>query len=661
MRNPSMAKVTAPRLEPPRKDLPLKHFSLFRIPLSRISLSPIIKGAGYSRVALRRLKWLATIAPLGFLVALEFVRHLYLQHLLSYPTSQILAIAVMIPAAYLFSHLIFAIITRMEQEILRRNEHLAAMNQILTAVSQSLDLDHILQVALNQLLEVMDLKAGMVALLDRDTQELSAVANRGIPLELAQHAKRIKLADALLEQEVVRSGKPVVVENLINDPRVMDVAKRAGFQSLVCMPLKSKGVVEGLLGMASREMRKFSQSDIDLLMATGSQIAMAIENARLFAETRQQSERLRILNEVGISLTAEHSLEGVLQKIVDLSRELVGARYGALALLEGDGRIGRFITSGLSAEERERIGTLPKGLGLLRTLWIEGKPLHVSDIAKDPRSVGFPPHHPRMKTLLGIPIRSKGRIIGTLYLTDKLGGEEFTLGDQEALETLAAQSAVAIEKARLYAQLQGLTMLQERERIAMDLHDGVIQSLYAVGLSLEGCAEMVRGAREDVAGKIERGVDDLNEVIKDIRNYIFDLRPNPAKAKGIAEALEEVLRVFRVNSLIGAELVAEEAGGVTQEKVVQLTHIAQEALANVMKHARASQVLVRVSTAGGGLILSIRDNGIGFDPEVGEARDGQGLRNMAGRASALGGTLRIHSDCGGTEVIAEIPLTSEGG
>lgn len=606
---------------------------------------------------LRRLKWVAIIAPLGFLSLLELFRYLYLQPPLASRASHLLALAVTIPAVYVFSHVVFTIITRMEQEILRHNRHLAAMNQILTAVSRSLELDDILQVALDQVLGVMQVEVGMIALLDVEKQELVPAVNRGIPPELHQHVKRIKLADALLEGEVVRSGKPAVVDNLMEDPRVMDIAKQAGFQSLVCMPLKSKGVVQGLLGMASYERRTFSSSDVDLLMATGSQIALAIENARLFAEARKQSERLRVLNEVGISLTAERSLEAVLQKVVDLSRELVGATYGALALLHEDGRMDRFLTSGLGPEARERIGPPPKGAGLLGALLSDGKPLRVSDVALDPRAVGFPPHHPPMKTLLGVPIRSKGRLIGALYLTEKVGGEEFTPGDQDALETLAAQSAVAIENARLYAQVQHLTMLQERERIAMDLHDGVIQSLYAVGLNLEGCAEVVREAPEEVTRKIEQAVDDLNDVIKDIRSYIFDLRPDPAGAKGLVGALEEVVKVFRVNSLLAGKLVAEKVDGLAQEEIVQLVHIAQEALANVMKHARASQAIVRLSSDGDRLVLSIWDNGIGFDPEVGEAGAGQGLRNMAERARALGGSLRITSSREGTDVTAEIPLS----
>ncbi|MBI3014597.1 MAG: ATP-binding protein, partial [Candidatus Tectomicrobia bacterium] len=142
----------------------------------------------------------------------------------------------------------------------------------------------------------------------------------------------------------------------------------------------------------------------------------------------------------------------------------------------------------------------------------------------------------------------------------------------------------------------------------------------------------------------------------------FDLRPNPAGAKGIEEALEEAVKAFRVNSLMEAALITKEVKGLSQEEVIQLTHIVQEALINIMKHARASKAVVRLSSHGDRLVLSIKDNGAGFDPKAGEATGGQGLQNMARRAKALGGTLSIVSTRDGTEITVEIPLveTREG-
>ncbi|MFQ5873986.1 MAG: GAF domain-containing protein, partial [Dehalococcoidia bacterium] len=193
--------------------------------------------------------------------------------------------------------------------------------------------------------------------------------------------------------------------------------------------------------------------------------------ARMQRKALQQSERLRVLNDLGIALAAELTLDALLQKVVDFSRDLVEARYGSLNVLESDKRAGHFFTSGLDPEVVARIGSPPKGLGLLGFILKEGRPLRLANIAQHPASVGFPPHHPPMKSFLGVPIVSKGTVIGILYLTDKEGGQDFTQTDQDAVAMLAAQAAVAIENARLYEQLQDFTTLQERERIAMDLHD----------------------------------------------------------------------------------------------------------------------------------------------------------------------------------------------
>jgi len=504
---------------------------------------------------------------------------------------------------------------------------------------------------------VVQAEFGIVCFLDEETRELVFLASHGVPDELARKMARMKLGGGW-EAQVIHSGIPEVIGDAARDPRVMEGLKMLGVRSLILLPLKSKGRVRGLAHIGSRKRKKFSRLDVDLLRAMGSQIALAIENNWLFAETRKQSERLRVLNELGIDLAAELSLVALLQKVVNFSRDLVGARYGALGVLEGDGRIGRFLTSGLSAEEVARIGSPPKGLGLLGVLLKEGRPLRLSDISAHPLSAGFPFHHPVMKNFLGVPIVSKGRVIGSLYLTDKERDGDFTQGDQEAVEMLAAQAAAAIENARLYEQLQDLTALRERQRIAMDLHDGVIQSIYAIGLHLEGCADLIEDNPAEMKRRLAKSTDDLNEVIKEIRNYIFDLRPDRSVATTLRQTLDDVVKELRVNALIEAELIAEELEQEPpREALLQLSQIAREAVTNIIKHAKASAVTIRLCTSNNHIVLSIRDNGLGFTPgETGAAR-GQGLRNMAQRAESVGGRLVVRSTPGGgTELTTTIPL-----
>jgi two-component system sensor histidine kinase DevS len=206
-------------------------------------------------------------------------------------------------------------------------------------------------------------------------------------------------------------------------------------------------------------------------------------------------------------------------------------------------------------------------------------------------------------------------------------------------------------------------VLEERQRIGMDLHDGVIQSIYAVGLNLEECSEEAFSQPGDVRMRLEKAINDLNQVIKDIRNYIFDLRPGALESSDFVDALSTLVRELRVNSLIEANLVVD--GGrdlgstLTGDQVSNLFHIAQEALANVQKHARASAVEARVTARNGLLRLAISDNGVGFTPGRGAEPEHRGLRNMAERAQGLGGHLSLESSPGkGTTVVVEVPMGS---
>lgn len=378
----------------------------------------------------------------------------------------------------------------------------------------------------------------------------------------------------------------------------------------------------------------------------------------LGAAGREHQRQLGTLIEAGMNLTADLALDAVLQKVVDVSAQLVHARYGALGVLGDDGYIHQFITTGISDADRARLGHPPRGHGLLGVVIRERQPLRVADISRDPRAVGFPPRHPPMKTLLAAPIISKGRVYGILYLADKEDGRAFTTTDENILVMLAAQAAIAIENAHLYTQVQDLAVLRERERIGMDLHDGIIQSLYAVGLGLEEVADQVSADKPDVHARLDQAIDDITGVIQDIRNYILDLRPQIFEGKDLSAGLADLVTAFRANSLVHADLEirAEVAPMLSPTTTLHLLYIAREALTNVAKHARASAVTVRVTRDNGHMQLEIQDNGVGFDAREAAAAPGQGLRNIAERAQRLHGQAAIHSaPARGTRVVVEIP------
>jgi signal transduction histidine kinase len=374
-------------------------------------------------------------------------------------------------------------------------------------------------------------------------------------------------------------------------------------------------------------------------------------------------EQIRGLVEAGIALTSELSLEVILQKLVEIARSQVNSRYAALSVLGEDGHIEQFVTSGIGEAERARIGHIPEGHGLLGVLVREGESLRLADISQDPRSCGFPANHPPMRSLLGVPVLSRGRIIGNLYLTEKQGGGAFEDADEEIVRMLSTQAAAAIETSRLQEQLESLARFEERERIAMDLHDGVIQSVYATALQLEDAGERLADAPGEARPVIDRAIDTLHQVIKDIRGYIFELSAQVSEVDDLPGAMRDLGEALRVNTLmdVEVEVLAPPRGYLTHAQAVGLFHIAQEALNNVSKHSRATAVSLKFVAADGRVGLEIRDNGIGFDVGEAGATDRHGLRNIKERARSLGADMIIDSKVTqGTTVRVELPLRVKG-
>ena len=362
------------------------------------------------------------------------------------------------------------------------------------------------------------------------------------------------------------------------------------------------------------------------------------------------------LVEAGLALASELSLPALLQKIVQLAREVSGARYGALGVLGGDGFLSDFLTDGISDEQRRAIGHLPHGGGILGVLIDEARPLRLRRIADDPRSVGFPSNHPPMTSFLGVPVAVRGNVFGNLYLTEKQAAPEFTEEDERAVITLAAQAAVAIENARLHAQVQRFAVVEERERIARELHDDIVQSLFAEGMALQA-ARAVVGDPQAVDARLGQAVENLDRVIRDLRNYVFGLQPGAAADRHLEQALRDLAASFEegagatISVRVDPDVASFLAGHAAD--VIQLT---REALSNAVRHSGADRITVSLARDGDPATLCVEDNGKGFDHEAASGR-GQGLGNLRSRADAMGGRLDIDTASGrGTRISIAIPL-----
>jgi signal transduction histidine kinase len=411
------------------------------------------------------------------------------------------------------------------------------------------------------------------------------------------------------------------------------------------------------------------------LLAAGAALFanwVAISLERSEAEIRRRTEHLEALRNATMALTTELDLGNLLQRVVDLSRTLVAARYGVLTMLGPDGRsVERSFLSGVGAGHAGDVRRHADGrvdeAGLLATVARLQTPVRVAQVPPAAPVTEGAPAALAIQALLGVPIRSKVKVIGNLYLADKRQGlasggavvVPFDREDQEILEMFAAQVAIAIENAQLYHENQQLAVLQERERIGMDLHDGVIQSIYAIGLLLDDAGHRLHQEPDKAQRVIQTAIGGLNSVIKDIRNYIQDLRPQRFQGRDVKQGLELLARELRQDTLyqVALDVDSQAAAACTARQADEFLHIAQEALANARKHAGGTAIAIRFRFSEGLLQLAIQDNGVGMDSGRSRNAHGNGLRNMRERARSLRGEFRIDTMAGrGTQIAVTAPI-----
>jgi signal transduction histidine kinase len=360
---------------------------------------------------------------------------------------------------------------------------------------------------------------------------------------------------------------------------------------------------------------------------------------------------LRQLLDVVLTVGSDLDLAAMLRRIVQGAVELVDATYGALGVLdETKTRLAQFITVGFDDETYQAIGHLPEGHGILGLLIVDAKPLRLPDLNEHPDSYGFPPHHPPMRSFLGVPIRVRGEVFGNLYLTDKSSAEVFTDIDEELVVGLAAAAGVAIENARLLSKVHELALVEDRERIARDLHDTVIQRLFATGMSLQSAIRFVTSDPVAAIGRIGGAVDELDATIKQIRTAIFDLEQSKATQDSLRARILALAREAAVPLGFDPRVVFDGAIDTALHDNVgdELLATLREALSNVARHARASRVDVEV-VVDGEVRLTVTDDGVG--PPSDDLPTGKGLRNMGDRAAKLGGALQLRAAIGGGTVV----------
>ncbi len=452
---------------------------------------------------------------------------------------------------------------------------------------------------------------------------------------------------------LIEEGRPLRLEDVRSHPRSVGFPPHhPEMHTFLGYPIRVRGTVFGDLYLAEKE-GGFTDEDEENLRVLASQAGVAIENARLYEQARRREQMLDAFREIAIAILSGAEADEALALIARRAKELVQADMASVAALDPSGRLRLRVVEGERAEELRGATFPPKGSmsgEAIRT----GRPIVVPDASRDPRAYQPVVRLGNMGPMILVPLAERGRAFGTLNAVRMRGGRPFAQEDVDLLQRFADQAAIALEYARAQREAQRVAILEDRERIAKELHDGVIQSLFAVGMGLQGAALM--GEDPEQTERIEQAVAEIDRVIRDLRNYIFGLRPGILADRQLDQALRQTAQEFEARSgIVTVVDIDETVAAELASSAADVLQATREALSNIGRHANATTCRVTLRREGSNAVLEIDDDGRGFDPAT--VRRGDGLTNLEQRAEALGGKASIESAPDqGTTVRLVIPL-----
>jgi len=521
-------------------------------------------------------------------------------------------------------------------------------------LASELSLPIVLQRIVDLAVQVTDARYGALGVIGKDGNLVEFVTT-GISARQRREIGALPRGRGLLGY-VITHPRPLRIGNIAKHAKSVGFpAHHPPMTSFLGAPVLAMGKVYGNIYLTEkRSAREFSPDDELSLVVLAAQAGVAIANASLYEETRMRERWLDALHDITSEILAGADADSVLPRIADDARSLANAQTaliikttavpGELAIAVGVGEHAAGLEGQLVPSARSISGEV------IRT----GKPLMLEDASVERAAYAPIVRAARIGPAIIVPLRVRDQVGGTLVVANDKGGRPFDERTMRLVETFANQASIAIEYGRAQADRQRLGLMDERERIAKELHDGIIQSLFAVGMKLQGTALMSGSA--EVAGRVEGAVTELDRVIGDLRNYIFGLRPGILADRQLDQALrvlgEDVQERSRVAVGVDVEPEAAAAMSPHSHEIVQVT---REALSNVVRHAQARHAWVRLARNGSMAVLTIEDDGAGFNSRSQSA--GSGLRNMRERAAALKGGLRITSRKGkGTRLRLTVPL-----
>ncbi len=531
------------------------------------------------------------------------------------------------------------------------------LNKISSVVSQSLDLEEILCSALEQVLLAVGLDTGGIYLYDQKSKSLKIAAQHGFKPGFIQEIDNLKPGEGFSGQ-VMESGQPLVIRDISQDSRLSrGVVKEAGLTSLAVVPLRSKQKTLGTMFLISYGVRDFDEGEMQLLVAAGQQIGVAVDNASLFSAQQRRAEQFQVIAEVGRQITSIMEIDQVLDQVVRLIQKAFGYEHVAIALIEDEYAVYR-VGAG-SLWDNPDFNFNPSHLkigseGVTGRVAANGQALYLPDVREDPGYVEMKGSGTLSE--LTVPIKVKGKVIGVLDAQSQ-HLNAFDDSDLMVLQSLADQTAVTIENARLYKQAQQLAVVEERNRLARELHDSVTQALYGITLHAEAAYRQLEAGNPEMTNEqLVELRSTAQEALREMRLLIFELRPSVVEMQGLVPALRARLEAVEERAGLQVEMNLDESLDLSDRVQDGLYRIAQEALNNALKHANADYILLSLSGTLSKVTLEIVDDGVGFNPDEEIEGGGLGLDGIIERAELMKGELTIDSWPGkGTTIKVEVP------
>ena len=482
---------------------------------------------------------------------------------------------------------------RLEQTVATRTRELAAVNTIAAVASQSLDLNEVLTNALNETLQAMGVEAGGIYLVCEADRKLNIAGQRGLSPKFVASVDHLAV-DEGFSGHVVQSGEPLAIRDMWTDPRLSRLAVREeGLHSLASVPLRSRGKVLGTLFAVSHGFREFTDQDLELLASIGHQIGIAVQNARLFESEHRRAEQFRVIAEVGHQIALTPDIDEMLDQIVRLIHKSLGYYLVGIALIEGDELVFKAGAGAVWENPDFRPPHIQVGQEGI-TGWVahSGEPLLVGDLSQDPRYYSLP-EASEMQSELAVPIKMKEKVIGVLHVqSNRLNAFDDT--DLAVLQSLAQQAGAAIENAQLYEQVKEAAVLHERQRLARDLHDAVTQNLFSASLISEALPALWEADPEEGRELLGELRNLSRGALAEMRTLLLELRPSALADAGLDDLLRQLADAVQGRTGVPVELSVAGYFGLPADVHLALYRIAQEGLNNVVKHAAASQVAVRL-------------------------------------------------------------------